>query len=89
MEMPKLDWSNPDQTKAFNEWRDFLRSYLEINKVKKKDQWHYIMLSAGREGKDLWDLWQLNDTTKKESANEANSKPIILDVDTLEKIGAC
>ena len=66
VEMPKLDWSSPDQVKAFNEWKDFLESYLIINKVAKKSQWHYIMLSAGSQGKDLWDSWQLNDTIKED-----------------------
>ena len=66
VQMSKLDWSSPDQIEAFNEWRDFLRSYLVINKVGKKNQWHYTMLSAGSEGKDLWDSWQLDDTTKED-----------------------
>ncbi len=65
LEMPKLDWSNPDQVRAFNDWKDFLESFLFINKVKNEDKWHYIKLSAGLQGKDLWDSWQLTDTEKR------------------------
>ena len=32
----------------------------------KKSQWHYIMLSAGSQGKDLWDSWQLDNTIKED-----------------------
>ena len=53
VEMPKLDWSQVDQVRAYNEWKDFLESYLFINKVEKEDKWHYIKLSAGSQGKDL------------------------------------
>ena len=66
VEMPKLDWSQVDQVRAYNEWKDFLESYLFINKVEKKDQWHYIKLSAGSQGKDLWDSWQLTEDEKKD-----------------------
>ena len=31
-----------------------------------KKQWPYIMLLAGREGKDLRDSWQLDNTTKED-----------------------
>lgn len=66
VEMPKLDWSTLDQVRAYNEWKDFLESYLFINKVVKEEQWHYIKLSAGSKGKDLWDSWQLTDAQKKD-----------------------
>ena len=59
IQMPMLDWSQVDQVRSYNEWKDFLESYMFINKVKTEDQWHYIKLSAGSQGKDLWDSWQL------------------------------
>ena len=66
VEMPKLDWSQLDQVKAFKDWRDFLESFLIINKVDEEDQWHYIKLSAGSQGKDLWDSWQLTEAQRKD-----------------------
>ena len=41
-------------------------SFVFINKVEKQNQWHYIKLSAGSQGKDLWDSWQLRDDHKKD-----------------------
>ena len=66
IEMPKLDWSQVDQVRAYNEWKDFLESYLFIKKVEKEDKWHYIKLSAGSQGKDLWDSWQLTEVQRKD-----------------------
>ncbi len=65
IEMPKLCWDNADQVRAYHEWKDFLESYLFINKIEKKHQWHYIKLSAGTQVKDLWDSWQLTEEQKE------------------------
>ena len=53
VKMPMLDWSHADQVRAYNEWKDFLESFLFINKVTQEDRWHYIKFSAGSKGKDL------------------------------------
>ena len=29
--LPQLDWENPNRQKAFNEWKDFMASYMVIN----------------------------------------------------------
>ena len=68
VEMPKLCWDSADQVRAFEEWKDFMESYLFISKVEAKDQWHYIKLSAGPQVKDLWDSWQLSNDEKKDPA---------------------
>ncbi|GFR92762.1 hypothetical protein ElyMa_004361400 [Elysia marginata] len=51
--LPYLDWDNPNKQKAFDEWKDFMSSYLTINKVAKAEMWNYILLSTGPKGRDL------------------------------------
>ncbi|KAK3710638.1 hypothetical protein RRG08_034174 [Elysia crispata] len=49
----QLDWENPNRQKAFNEWKDFMASYMVINKIPANEQWNYILLSSGPKGRDL------------------------------------
>ncbi|GFR81310.1 hypothetical protein ElyMa_000601300 [Elysia marginata] len=51
--LPYLDWDNPNKQKAFDEWKDFMSSYLTINKIAKAEMWNYILLSTGPKGRDL------------------------------------
>ncbi|GFR67010.1 hypothetical protein ElyMa_000242800 [Elysia marginata] len=51
--LPYLDWDNPNKQKAFDEWKDFVSSYLTINKIAKTEMWNYILLSTGPKGRDL------------------------------------
>ena len=51
--MPKLEWGQQDQVRAFNEWKDFLESYMFISGVENANKFHYIKLSAGTQGKDF------------------------------------
>ena len=51
--LPQLDWENPNRQKAFNEWRDFMASYMVINKIPANEQWNYILLISGPKGRDL------------------------------------
>ena len=51
--LPQLDWENPNKQKAFNEWKDFMDSYIVINKIKKEEEWNFILLSSGSKGRDL------------------------------------
>ena len=64
--MSRLDWSNQDQVKAFEEWKDFMESYLFIMKIEKKDQWQYIRLSAGSQGKSIRDSWEMSNDEKED-----------------------
>ena len=66
--LPQLNWDHKDQTYAFREWKDFLNSYFVINDVDDEKKWHYILLSAGTRGHELWNSWVLSDDDKKDPA---------------------
>lgn len=60
-----LNWDAADQNDAFEEWYDFLSSYFIINGVSDEKKYHYILLSAGHKGHELWKTWMLSDEEKK------------------------
>lgn len=66
--LPCLNWDYKDQKLAFNEWKDFMDSYFAIQGVEEKKKWHYILLSAGPKGRELWDAWKLSNTDKEDSS---------------------
>ena len=59
--LPELNWDLRDQTYAFSEWKSFLSSYFVINDVENEKKWHYILLSAGTKGHELWNSSVLSD----------------------------
>ena len=63
--LPTLNWDAADQKDAFDEWYDFMHSYFAINGVSDDKQYHYILLSAGHKGHELWKTWLLSDEEKK------------------------
>ena len=64
--LPMLNWDAPDPCDSFNEWKDFLSSYFIINGVDDEVKWHYILLSSGQRGHELWKTWALTDDDKKQ-----------------------
>ena len=71
--LPSLNWEYKDQTVAFNEWKDFLESFFAIKGVENRMKWHYILLSSGPKGRELWNNWSLT-TEQKEDADEVFKK---------------
>ena len=65
--LPNLNWDCKDQTLAFNEWKDFLDSYFVIQNVEEKKKWHYVLLSSGSRGRELWHNWSLSQAEKEDS----------------------
>ena len=65
IKMPTLDWENEDQNYAFQEWKEFLASYFVIQNVAADQQWHYVLLSSGSKGRELWNTWALPADDKK------------------------
>ena len=66
VQMPMINWDNPDQKAAFSEWKDFITSYFVINGVKDEVKWHYVLLSAGKKGHELWNTWGFVEEDKKD-----------------------
>lgn len=66
--MPSLNWDYKDQQLAFTEWKDFLESYLVIHNVAEAKKWHYILLSAGTKGREIWETWQLSAAQKADAS---------------------
>ncbi|ELU13666.1 hypothetical protein CAPTEDRAFT_220408 [Capitella teleta] len=64
IQMPSLNWDHKEQQLAFTEWKDFLESYLVIHNVAEEKKWHYIVLSVGTKGREIWETWQLNSNQK-------------------------
>ena len=62
--MPMLSWDSTDSTHAFNEWKTFISSFFVIQSVPDNLKWHYLLLSSGAKGHELWSSWQLSDTDK-------------------------
>ncbi|GFR64002.1 hypothetical protein ElyMa_005496200 [Elysia marginata] len=67
--LPYLDWDNPNKQKAFDEWKDFMSSYLTINKIVKAEMWNYILLSTGPKGRDLLLASGISKEGKKDPEN--------------------
>ena len=63
--LPTLNWDAADQMDAFEEWKDFMSSYFVINNVSDDKQYHYIILSAGHKGHELWKTWMLSEADRK------------------------
>ena len=65
-QLPSLDWDHKDESYTFTEWQDFMNSYFVINAIADEMKWHYILLSSGRKGHELWQSWALVDADKKD-----------------------
>ena len=63
--LPILNWDAPDKCDAFDEWFDFMSSYFAINNVSDSKKYHYIILSAGHKGHELWKTWMLSEEDRK------------------------
>lgn len=66
IQIPNLNWEAADQTKSFREWKSLMESYFVINKVDDKLKWHYLLLSTGSRGHELWESWALQDAQKED-----------------------
>jgi len=64
--LPNLQRDYVDQSVAFDEWKDFLQSYFVISGVDTDKQWHYMLLSSGPKGRELWNTWALTADQKKD-----------------------
>ena len=63
--LPSLNWDTADQMNAYEEWYDFMNSYFVIKEVSDDKKYHYIILSAGHKGHELWKSWNLTEDEKK------------------------
>ena len=63
--LPTLNWDAADPSDAYIEWKDFMTSYFVISDIAEEKKWHYILLSAGQRGHELWKTWSLSDDDKK------------------------
>ena len=43
-----------------------MNSYFVIENVQDKNKWHYLLLSSGDKGHDLWRIWGLTDAQKED-----------------------
>ena len=66
--LPYLNWDYKNQKVAYNEWKDFMESYFVIQGVDENKKWHYILLSAGPKGRELWEAWKLSSAEKSDSS---------------------
>ena len=66
--LPYLNWDYKNQKVAYNEWKDFMESYFVIQGVDESKKWHYILLSAGPKGRELWEAWKLSSAEKSDSS---------------------
>ena len=64
--LPTLKWDAIDPYDSFVEWKDFLDSYFIIHAVAEEKKWHYILLSSGQRGHELWKTWSLSNDDKAE-----------------------
>ena len=63
--LPSLNWDAVDQMNAYEEWYDFMNSYFVIKEVSDDKRYHYILLSAGHKGHELWKSWNLSEDERK------------------------
>ncbi|GFO26068.1 hypothetical protein PoB_005257300 [Plakobranchus ocellatus] len=61
-----LQWDNPNNRKAFLEWKDFLSSFI-INNVQKEQIYNYMLLSSRSKGRDLFKAKQVSTEDKANS----------------------
>jgi hypothetical protein len=66
VQMPMLNWEGNNPQKEFRIWRDCLQSSFVINQTPKEVQWHYIFLSSGKRGQEIFKTWDLDDATKRD-----------------------
>ena len=66
VQMPMLNWEGNNPQKEFQIWRDCLQSSFVINGTPKEVQWHYIFLSSGKRGQEVFKTWDLDDATKRD-----------------------
>ena len=60
-----LNLDAPDKNDAYEEWFDFMTNYFAINNVEDERKHHYIILSAGHRGYELWKTWNLSADDRK------------------------
>ena len=63
--LPMLNWETADKNDAYVEWHDLMNSYFAINDVDDDNKYHYILLSVGHKGHELWKTWMMTDAEKK------------------------
>ncbi|GFO45200.1 polyprotein [Plakobranchus ocellatus] len=63
--LPALDWSKDNRQTAFQGWKEFLESYFVINKVKNADKYHYLLLSSGPKGRELFQAHNISEEDKR------------------------
>lgn len=63
--MPNLNWDNANKQQAFHEWKEFMESFFVINRVTDDKKYHYILISAGTRGRDLFQTAKLTEEDKK------------------------
>ena len=66
VQMPMLNWEGNNPQKEFRIWQDCLQSSFVINQTQKELQWHYIFLSSGKKGQEIFKTWDLDDATKRD-----------------------
>ena len=68
VQLPVLNWDALDLGQAFKEWKAMLTSYFVICGVADDKQWHYILMSSGSKGHNLFNSWAMQDAQKADPA---------------------
>ena len=63
--MPYLDWDKENKQQAYHEWKEFMESFFVINRVGDDTKYHYILLSSGPKGRELFQSSKLSENDKK------------------------
>ena len=66
---PSMDWSNPDRSQAFCEFKQIADMWFQIKEIKPENQHNYILLWAGKEGLRMYNTWGLTEEQLKDPAN--------------------
>ncbi|GFS27368.1 hypothetical protein ElyMa_005262300 [Elysia marginata] len=67
--LPALDWSKANKQTVFQEWKEFLESYFVIDKIKDADKYHYLLLSSGPKGRELFQSHNITEDDKRNPAH--------------------
>ncbi len=54
------------EQKEYRIWRDCLQSTFAINETPRHLQGHYIFLSSGKKGQEVFNTWGLDDASKQD-----------------------
>ena len=66
--LPKLKWEEGNQKRCFDKWKMAMDSFFVINKTEEQLKWHYIMVSTGDQGMELFQSWNMEDADKQDSS---------------------